>query len=65
MLESQKILQSRYFNSHPHEEDDPRLLLCELEFQYFNSHPHEEDDVFQLKSLQSIMTFQLTSSRGG
>ena len=34
----------RYFNSHPHEEDDhteQKVVLC---VSYFNSHPHEEDD---------------------
>ena len=34
----------RYFNSHPHEEDDALVtvgIACAI---HFNSHPHEEDD---------------------
>ena len=34
----------QYFNSHPHEEDDPQKLLGHYKRIYFNSHPHEEDD---------------------
>ena len=38
------ISERRYFNSHPHEEDDDIYLVCLLLYLYFNSHPHEEDD---------------------
>ena len=34
----------RYFNSHPHEEDDYFGGAVGLASKYFNSHPHEEDD---------------------
>ena len=34
----------RYFNSHPHEEDDNEDLKVSDCVEYFNSHPHEEDD---------------------
>ena len=33
-----------YFNSHPHEEDDPFKQYFYSYCLYFNSHPHEEDD---------------------
>ena len=36
---------SRYFNSHPHEEDDKKIATSTNRNTYFNSHPHEEDDV--------------------
>ena len=40
-------LSERYFNSHPHEEDDGIYnQSCGLQ-NYFNSHPHEEDDIIQ------------------
>ena len=35
---------TRYFNSHPHEEDDSFPLQYFPVSLYFNSHPHEEDD---------------------
>ena len=34
----------RYFNSHPHEEDDSGWNWIIRNCSYFNSHPHEEDD---------------------
>ena len=34
----------KYFNSHPHEEDDNTGRYVLLGNYYFNSHPHEEDD---------------------
>ena len=34
----------KYFNSHPHEEDDHVARTLVIRGQYFNSHPHEEDD---------------------
>ena len=37
-------LSERYFNSHPHEEDDPDAAWQSATYCYFNSHPHEEDD---------------------
>ena len=39
-----------YFNSHPHEEDDPLSETAVLWSTYFNSHPHEEDDELFLSS---------------
>ena len=47
----------RYFNSHPHEEDDvlnARLLSRRY---YFNSHPHEEDDLLFKAFAQSLQYF--------
>ena len=41
----------RYFNSHPHEEDDPDAAWQSATYCYFNSHPHEEDD-FYLHAIQ-------------
>ena len=38
------FLQVKYFNSHPHEEDDGGQHSQRLQLQHFNSHPHEEDD---------------------
>ena len=38
----------KYFNSHPHEEDDGIPLLIPGYRLHFNSHPHEEDDSFSL-----------------
>ena len=38
------VVETRYFNSHPHEEDDNLGLIGFTFFRYFNSHPHEEDD---------------------
>ena len=35
---------NKYFNSHPHEEDDLSGRWCTVYGIYFNSHPHEEDD---------------------
>ena len=53
-----------YFNSHPHEEDDPLIFVSNHHTHYFNSHPHEEDDaVPRMHSL--VLLFQLTSSRRG
>ena len=37
-------LEFRYFNSHPHEEDDGDRMEWGGRRIYFNSHPHEEDD---------------------
>ena len=37
-------LSERYFNSHPHEEDDWKENGYKYGTHYFNSHPHEEDD---------------------
>ena len=34
----------KYFNSHPHEEDDHTSPILLQSSYYFNSHPHEEDD---------------------
>ena len=34
----------RYFNSHPHEEDDVKIIMSLISARHFNSHPHEEDD---------------------
>ena len=34
----------KYFNSHPHEEDDGMSSTYINANAYFNSHPHEEDD---------------------
>ena len=38
------FLDWRYFNSHPHEEDDWTQGRSVSEPSHFNSHPHEEDD---------------------
>ena len=38
------ISHGRYFNSHPHEEDDFAVIIVLVIIIYFNSHPHEEDD---------------------
>ena len=54
-----------YFNSHPHEDDDPPTFKHITISCNFNSHPHEEDDhVFPSFPVGNI-TFQLTSSRRG
>ena len=58
-------LSQKYFNSHPHEEDDPGGMIWKKANYYFNSHPHEEDDMAATWIGVSHMTFQLTSSRGG
>ena len=34
----------RYFNSHPHKEDDRNGKKVAISKKYFNSHPHKEDD---------------------
>ena len=38
--------QGRYFNSHPHKEDDVYPNTHPWIFSHFNSHPHKEDDRF-------------------
>ena len=53
-----------YFNSHPHEEDDPFKQYFYSYCLYFNSHPHEEDDG-ELYGTVEHFIFQLTSSRRG
>ena len=55
----------KYFNSHPHKEDD--LSGCSLDSKQsnFNSHPHKEDDDEQEKNKALTEAFQLTSSQGG
>ena len=55
----------RYFNSHPHEEDDLTPSLNHSHFVYFNSHPHEEDDDTSVSFNSANRIFQLTSSRRG
>ena len=37
----------RYFNSHPHKEDDRNGKKVAISKKYFNSHPHKEDDSIQ------------------
>ena len=58
-------LSERYFNSHPHEEDDPDAAWQSATYCYFNSHPHEEDDAIQRGFDNQAVIFQLTSSRRG
>ena len=58
-------LSERYFNSHPHEEDDYTSIFNILIEYYFNSHPHEEDDVVPIMAEKLVEAFQLTSSRRG
>ena len=52
----------KYFNSHPHEEDDMRLIFLRMKQYHFNSHPHEEDDTTRLRKnyALSISTHILT-----
>ena len=52
----------RYFNSHPHEEDDCQMNWQELIHWNFNSHPHEEDDEenIEAKKMAVISTHILT-----
>ena len=59
------ILFIRYFNSHPHEEDDNQSTSFVVFRLHFNSHPHEEDDNSASSMLSSTSIFQLTSSRRG
>ena len=40
----QNSLLLRYFNSHPHKEDDDAGVEIDTEQTNFNSHPHKEDD---------------------
>ena len=52
-----KNISVRYFNSHPHEEDDcGYVATCKL-FSYFNSHPHEEDDIGAKVHMKESMYF--------
>ena len=55
-------LLDRYFNSHPHEEDDPCRHRCSSRRTHFNSHPHEEDDglLKTIEHIKSISTHILT-----
>ena len=55
----------RYFNSHPHEEDDAGNHTLGKAVRYFNSHPHEEDDDNLIHHFNPSFLFQLTSSRRG
>ena len=57
-----KYALTRYFNSHPHEEDDLTAGVSVSGKLYFNSHPHEEDDRNQnhIHSSNSISTHILT-----
>ena len=56
---------AKYFNSHPHEEDDKRSCRDIGKKLYFNSHPHEEDDAKTRQDGLISLSFQLTSSRRG
>ena len=56
---------AKFFNSHPHEEDDDTQRTHPQEDILFNSHPHEEDDVPGEQTRLYRSVFQLTSSRGG
>ena len=55
----------RYFNSHPHKEDDRNGKKVAISKKYFNSHPHKEDDASRATARTTPDTFQLTSSQGG
>ena len=55
----------KFFNSHPHKEDDSLLLIHLSNMYFFNSHPHKEDDVESEADWTDAETFQLTSSQGG
>ena len=55
----------KYFNSHPHEEDDFCTVGNRWAEKDFNSHPHEEDDFIAFTFNCSALIFQLTSSRRG
>ena len=35
----------KFFNSHPHKEDDFWTSFYPVQLRFFNSHPHKEDDV--------------------
>ena len=60
------ILSNRlHFNSRPHEEVDLSLYVVPLAFKYFNSRPHEEVDLQIFLPYHPVLTFQLTTSRGG
>ena len=47
----------RYFNSHPHKEDDRNGKKVAISKKYFNSHPHKEDDLFALLYSFSLSHF--------
>ena len=47
----------KYFNSHPHEEDDDSPSQHLTIHQYFNSHPHEEDDIYPVKYACNLQYF--------
>ena len=55
-------LSERYFNSHPHEEDDNLWRERYQQKEHFNSHPHEEDDLswYSINWTLSISTHILT-----
>ena len=48
---------TKYFNSHPHEEDDHTHRRNRLRQRNFNSHPHEEDDVHEYEYNRAILDF--------
>ena len=58
----------RYFNSHPHKEDDRNGKKVAISKKYFNSHPHKEDDSIQRRRnvekyiSTHILTRRMTSS---
>ena len=56
---------AKYFNSHPHEEDDWSNSTWLHLIEHFNSHPHEEDDIILSQDNITTYVFQLTSSRRG
>ena len=47
----------RYFNSHPHEEDDVKIIMSLISARHFNSHPHEEDDWLFISTYGSMIYF--------
>ena len=54
-----------HFNSRPHEEVDLSTVLSISDSVHFNSRPHEEVDRVPKITNDGIITFQLTTSRGG
>ena len=48
---------AQYFNSHPHEEDDPTNVPGYIASQNFNSHPHEEDDAREVSAAEYTQDF--------
>ena len=43
-MQIRRLIIQKYFNSHPHIEDDGHPDFSFTELKNFNSHPHIEDD---------------------